>query len=109
MATAIALWFAAGCVPISSYFRMSSSCSTAAGHQRPERLDLVAPHVEEAGADRRVQPLVQARAVVVAAELVAREREVRERVRAVDEDLDALRPRQLDDLAHRRDVARHGS
>ena len=26
-ATAIALWLAAGCVPISSYFRMLSSCS----------------------------------------------------------------------------------
>ena len=53
-----------------------------------------------------MHPLVEARAVVVGAELVARERKVREGVRTVDEHLDAMRLRQLDDLAHRRDVAR---
>ena len=85
---------------------MLSSCSTDAGHERPERFDLVAANVEEAGSDRRVHPLVEARAVVVGAELIARERKVRERMRAVDEHLNAVRLRQLDDLPHRRDVAR---
>jgi hypothetical protein len=53
------------------------------GHQRPERLDLLAAYVKEARPDRREQPFVEARAVVVAPQIVAREREVRERVRAV--------------------------
>ena len=50
-----------------------------------------AAHVEEAGADRRQQPLVQAGAVVVALEVAQLEREVREGVRAVDDGLDAAR------------------
>ena len=44
-----------------------------AGRQRPQARDQLAPHVEEAGADRGEQPLVQAGAVVVALE-VARAR-----------------------------------
>ena len=58
-------------------------------HERPQLRDLLPPLVQEPRADRREQPLEQARAVVVGAELVAREREVRERVRAVHEHLDA--------------------
>ena len=46
-------------------------------------------HVEEAGAVRREQPLVQAGAVVVAVEVGELEGEVREGVRAVDDHLDA--------------------
>ena len=68
-ASAIALWFAAGCVPISSNLRMSSRLRRGGRLQRPELRDVLAAHVEEAGADRREQPLVQARAVVVAAEI----------------------------------------
>ncbi len=98
------MWFAAGCVPISSYFRMFSSCDAAARHHRPQRLDLVAPDVEEARPDRGVQPLVQRRAVVVDVEIVAREGEVREGVRAIHEDLDPLLPRHLHDLPHRENL-----
>ena len=61
--------------------------------QRPDLRDVLPAHVEEAGADRREQPLVQAGAVVVALEVAQLEREVRERVRAVDDRLDAARPR----------------
>ena len=50
---------------------------------------------------------MEARAVVIAAEVVAREREVGVGVRAVDEDGDAFRPRHVDDPTHRRDVACH--
>ena len=62
--------------------------------QRPGRRDAIAAHVEEAGVVRREQPLVQARAVVVALEIAQLEREVRERVRAVDDGQDAALPRQ---------------
>src|SRR5437867_4373385 len=77
------------------------------GHQWPERFDLVAADVEESRSDRRHEPLVQTRAVIVAAQLIAREWEVRERVRTVNEHLDPLWPREVHDLAHGRDVARH--
>ncbi len=53
----------------------------------------------------RQQPLVQAGAVVVAAQLVAREREMGEGVGAVDEHLDAARPGELHQLPHRHDLA----
>ena len=72
--------------------------------QRPQRRDVLAAHVEEAGADGREQPLVQARAVVVAAEVARLEREVREGVRAVDDRLDAAAPGFVADLLHREDL-----
>ena len=40
MATEIALWFAAGCVPIYSYLRMSLSCSTLEAIRGPRGLIL---------------------------------------------------------------------
>src|SRR6185295_4225996 len=52
--------------------------------QRPRLLDVLAANVEEAGADRGEQPFVQRRAVVVDLEIAQLEREMRERVRAVD-------------------------
>src|SRR5262245_58073590 len=69
--------------------------------QRPQLLDVLAADVEEAGADRRQQPLVQRRAVVVALEIAQREREVREGVRAVDDGLDAAAARHPRDVADR--------
>ena len=75
---------AAGCVPISSNLRMSSGLRRRR-RQRPQRLDQRPAHVEEPGADRRQQPLVQAGAVVVALEIADGEREVGEGVRAVDD------------------------
>jgi hypothetical protein len=63
-------------------------------------------NVEETRADRRVQPFVQAGAVVVRAQLVAAEGEMREGVGAVHEDLNALRFGQIDDPAHGCDVTR---
>ena len=53
-------------------------------------LILSRPNVEEPGADRRVEPLVEARAVVVGPELVAREGKVREGMSSVDEHLNAV-------------------
>ena len=53
--------------------------------QRPESFDVIPAHVEEAGADRRKQPFVQAGAVEIAAEILHRERELTERVCAVDD------------------------
>ena len=61
--------------------------------QRPQRLDVLPPDVEESRADRRQQPLVQAGAVEVTAEILHLEREVRERVSAVHDRLDASAPR----------------
>ena len=80
---------AAGCVPISSNLRMSSWQLRRGRRQRPQILDQRPAHVEEAGADRRQQPLVQAGAVVVALEIAQREREVAVGVRAVDDGADA--------------------
>ena len=74
------------------------------GGQRPQRLDVLAPHVEKAGPDRREQPLVQAGAVEVAAEIRGLVREVRERVRAVDDRLHALGARRVADLLHRKNL-----
>ena len=65
---------------------------------------LLLADVEEPGADRREEPLVEARAVVVAFEVVALERKVREGMRAVDEDLDAALARHPDDLADGQDL-----
>ena len=74
-------------------------------HQRPERFLLLFPYVQKARTDRRVQPLVQAGAVVVHAEFIAREREVGEGMRAIHEYFDPFRPRHVDDLTHRHDLA----
>jgi hypothetical protein len=62
---AIALWFAAGCVPISSNLRMLSDLLAApASAATPWRCSRAARR--EAGADRRQHPLVQRAAVEVA-------------------------------------------
>ena len=58
--------------------------------QRPEPRDVLSAHVQKSGSDRREQPLVQARAVVVAAKIGDLEGELREGVCAVD---DRLHPR----------------
>ena len=65
--------------------RLAPGC----GRERPQIGNPLAPHVQEAGPDRGEQPLVEARAVVVAAQVTDREREVSERVRPVDDGLDA--------------------
>ena len=74
--------------------------------QRPQLLDILAAHVEEPGADRREQPLVQRRAVVVALEIAQLEREMRERVRAVDDRLNGAAARHPRDLAHGKQLTR---
>src|SRR5687767_10821863 len=61
------------------------------GHQRPELADALALHEQHARAVRSEQELVEARSVVSAVELVMLEVEVRERVRAVDEQRNAAR------------------
>ena len=89
IASLMAALVAAGLVPISSNLRMSLSLPLGRRLQRPGRRDAIAPHVEEAGAGRREQPLVQADAVVIHLEVAQLEREVRQRVRAVDDGHDA--------------------
>src|SRR5439155_7607474 len=54
---------------------------------------------------RRKQPLVEARAVIIAGELVAGKREVGVGVRPVHDHLDPLGARELHDLADREDLA----
>ena len=76
------------------------------GHHRPDSRDLRAPHIEESGADRRGQPLVQGRPVVVAVEIVALEREMAIGVRPIHDHFDAARAAQLRDPLHRKDLAR---
>ena len=76
------------------------------GLQRPQAGDVFPPHVKKPRADRREQPLVQARAVVVAAQIADLERELRERMRAVDNCLDPAPPRLVADLLHRKDLPR---
>src|SRR5450759_42468 len=63
--------------------------SRSRGHERPEILLLVLPHVQESSAHRREQPLVKTRSVIVALEIVALERKVCERVRAIHEHFDS--------------------
>src|ERR1041385_3726586 len=74
-------------------------------HHGPDLRDLRLADVQEAGSDRRGQPLMQAGAVIVAVELVAREGEMRVRMRAVDDDFDPARPSQLGDRLYRGDLA----
>ena len=74
-------------------------------HQRPQRRDLLAPHVEEAGADRRQQPLVQAGAVVVAAEIRALNGKCAKACAPSTIGLDAAAPRLVADPLHRKDLA----
>ncbi len=74
-------------------------------HQGPERPLLRLPDIEEAGADRRQQPLVETGAVVVAVEVIPLEREVGKGMGAVHEHFDAERPGKGDQLLHRHDVA----
>ena len=57
-------------------------------------------HVQEARADGRVGPLMQAGAVVVAVEVGDLEREVAERVRAIDDHRDIARMGHLADPLH---------
>src|SRR5215207_10383699 len=76
------------------------------GEERPDPGDLVTPDVEHPRPLRRVQPLVQRGAEVVAIQIVALELELREGVRAVDNRLGAAPPRQLADVADGRDLPR---
>ena len=75
-------------------------------HHRPDLGDLRPADVEEPRADRRREPLVEARAVVVAVQLVTGKREMRVGVRPVHDHLDAARPAQLADLLHGKDLPR---
>ena len=59
-------------------------------HQRPKLLDLVALHIKQARSFRRVEPLVQTRPKVVAAEIFLFEVKLRKRMRAVDDRFDSL-------------------
>ena len=78
---------------------MSSSIFAGAAISGQSDLILLLADVEEPRADRREEPLVQARPVVVALEVVALEREVGEGVRAVDEHLDAALAAEAHDVA----------
>ena len=74
--------------------------------QRPERSDVLAANIEKAGADWREQPLVEARAVVVAAEVACLEGKVCERVRPIHDGLDSTFPRLVADALHGKDLPR---
>src|SRR5688500_8353572 len=75
-------------------------------HERPEFLLLVTANIEEACADRSEQPLVKAGAVVVGVQIVALEREMRKRMRSIDQHLDPTGSRELYDLTDGHDLPR---
>jgi len=72
--------------------------------ERPQRRDMFAAHVEEAGADGRQEPLVQAGPVEVAAEVARLVGKVRKRVCAVDHGLYAAPACFVADPLHRKDL-----
>src|SRR5262249_14392369 len=74
-------------------------------HHRPDPGYLGFPHIEHARADRRQQPLMQRRAVVIAVEILMEERKLREGMRAVDDDLDPARASELANLLDGKDLA----
>src|SRR5215207_6969641 len=76
------------------------------GEERPDLGYLLPLHVEHPRPLRRVEPLVQARAEVVASEVVALEGELCEGVRAVNGGLRAAPPREFADVADGRDLSR---
>src|SRR5438128_4300619 len=75
------------------------------GKQRPYLRDFFAPDVKKSGTLRRVQPLVQAGSEVVAVQIRLLEIKLRKRMRAVDDGLNAARPRHFTDGLHGRDLA----
>ena len=105
-ASLIAASVAAGDVPISSNLRMSLSLRSGAACSGQVFAMRSLPDVEESGAGRRQQPLVQAGAVVVHLEVAQLEREVRQRVRAVDDGDDAALPGHAARALHREDLSR---
>src|SRR2546425_12754674 len=70
------------------------------GLQRPQLGNVLAADVQESCPVRREQPLVQARAVEIGLEVAQLEREMRDRVRAVDDRQEAALPRQATELLH---------
>ena len=68
--------------------------------------DAIPPHIQEARADRREQPLVQARAVEITLEVADLEWKLRVRMRAVDNRRDAARARQSADIAYWKNLPR---
>src|SRR5262245_28841538 len=73
-------------------------------HQRPQAGDFRFANIQEACAVRREQPLVQARAVIVAIKIGVFVGEVRESMRAVNNRLDAARARHPADVFDRIDL-----
>src|ERR1044072_724197 len=73
--------------------------------QRPNLGNLVALHEQQAGPFGRIKPFVQRRAEVVAVEIFLLEIKLRERMRAIDDGLDAMTPGHLADSFNRRDLA----
>ena len=72
---------------------------------RPERRNLVAADIENAGAERTAEPFVEAGAVVLAAEVRNLVVEMRECVRAVDHHVHSSGVRHVHDLAHRENLS----
>src|SRR5262249_15393390 len=75
-------------------------------HHRPDPGNFGFPHVEHARSYRGQQPLMERRAVVIAVEILVKERKLREGMRAVDDDLYPPRARQLANLLDGEDLAR---
>ena len=76
------------------------------GLHGPRLRNAILPHVQEPGAGRRQQPLVQAGPVVVHLEVAELVREMRGRMRAIDDRGDAARTRHARDVLHREDLPR---
>ena len=75
------------------------------GLERPRLRDVFLSHVQKTVADRAAQPLVQARAVEINVQIAKLEREVRRRVRAVDDRRDAALPGEAAQLLNREQLA----
>ena len=75
------------------------------GHQRPDGLQFRLPDIEKPRSHGPKRPLMQTGGKVVALQIVALEREVSERVGAVDEDGDPFLACQPNHVPHRQDLS----
>src|SRR5262245_38448534 len=74
-------------------------------HQRPEVRDFRFTNIKETCAVRRAQPFVQARAVVIAIQILMAVWKMSERMRAVDDRLDATCARHPANLFDRKNLS----
>ena len=93
------------CAALSATHDLCLVAALGRGLHRPRLRDAIPADVQEAGSGRRQQPLVEAGAVVIAAEVARLVRKVRKGVRTVDDRLDAAAPGLVAHLLYREDLS----